>query len=194
MKTQQYIRTILTALVLLGGVSGIMAQQPYKLDPSSTMTVSGTSSMHDWEETAESITSTMVATIAGGKLTGISELTIQVQAKSLKSEKGSIMDNKTYDALKADEHPTITFRLTSITSITPAGSNYIVKGKGNLTIAGVTKPIDIMAAWGMRGEQLFCKGSYTLNMLDYNMEPPVAMMGAVKVGEMVNVKFDFVYN
>jgi hypothetical protein len=33
-------------------------------------------------------------------------------------------------------------------------------------------------------------GSYTLKMTDFKMSPPTAMMGTIKVGNEVTIKFD----
>jgi hypothetical protein len=47
---------------------------------------------------------------------------VDVLVKSIKSTKGSIMDNKTYDALKAEAHPKITFKLERATPVKQSGS------------------------------------------------------------------------
>lgn len=184
---------ILGLLALLFSAS-IQAQNTYTIDPSSTMTITGTSSMHDWEEDVTTINGSVTASVAEGQLTDVSAFSLTVPVESIESGK-SIMDNKTYDALKYESHPEIKFALSSLTSINAIGGKYILKGKGQLTIAGVTNAVDVMAAWGINSEgQLLCKGSTTIDMLDYDMEPPVAMMGAMKVGEKVNVKFDLLFN
>jgi hypothetical protein len=33
-------------------------------------------------------------------------------------------------------------------------------------------------------------GAYKIKMTDYNVEPPTIMLGAIKTGEFVTVKFD----
>lgn len=188
-----HIQSFVCFVLIVLGLS-LQAQTSFTIDPASTMTITGTSSMHDWEEDVTEINGTVSASIANGKLTNISDFSLTVPVESIESGK-SIMDNKTYEALKSDDHPTVNFNLTEITSINALGSKYVIKGKGQLNVAGVTKNIDVMAAWGLNDSgQLLCKGSYTINMLDYDMEPPVAMMGAMKVGEKVNVKFDLLFN
>lgn len=176
-------------ILLIWSSSLVTAQTNFTVDPASTMTITGTSSMHDWEEDVETINGSMTAVVANGVLKDITALSLTIPVESIESGK-SIMNNKTYDALKSEKHPNITFKLTEITNITQMGSRYIVKGKGRLTIAGVTKEVNLMVAMGMENGELLAKGSTTINMLDYNMEPPVAMMGAMKVGEKVNVKYD----
>lgn len=184
---------IIGILALLCSTS-MQAQTTFTIDQNSTMTITGTSSMHDWEEDVTTINGSVSATIVNGQLTDVTAFSLTVPVESIESGK-SIMDNKTYDALKYETHPDIKFNLSSLTSINALGGKYILKGNGQLTIAGVTNSVDVMAAWGINDQgQLLCKGSTTINMLDYEMEPPVAMMGAMKVGEKVNVKFDLRFN
>lgn len=187
-----YMR-MLTVVLGLFLMLPTMAQSNFTVDPSSTMTITGTSSMHDWDEDVTEINGTLAASVSGKELTNISAFTLTVPVESIESGK-SIMDNKTYDALKYEEHPQIEFELLELSSIQKVGSNYMVKGKGKLTIAGVTQTVDVMAAWGFNDDgQLLCRGGYTIDMTDYEMEPPVAMMGAMKVGEKVNVKYDLIF-
>ncbi len=188
-----YMKT-LTVLFSLFLIMPALAQSDFSIDPSSTMTITGTSSMHDWDEAVTEINGALSASVSGTELTNISSFSLTVPVESIESGK-SIMDNKTYDALKYEEHPTIEFQLVELSSIQKVGKNYMVKGKGELTIAGVTKKVEVMAAWGFNDAgQLLCRGGYTIDMTDYNMEPPVAMMGAMKVGEKVNVKYDLIFS
>lgn len=184
---------VIMSFLLVSMAFSLQAQTTFTIDPSSTMTITGTSSMHDWEEDVTEINGSVTASIESGKLTNLSAFSLTVPVESIESGK-SIMDNKTYDALKYEDHPNISFSLTEVTSINALGNKYVIKGNGQLQVAGVTKTINVMAAWGVNDKgQLLCKGGYTVDMLDYDMEPPVAMMGAMKVGEKVNVKFDLLF-
>ena len=155
------------------------------------MTVAGTSSVHDWESNVTKLTADGKMAVSGSNLEKLQSLQVTVPAKSIVSTKGKIMDNKTYEALKADANPNISFQLSEIESISPSGSNYTVKAKGNLTIAGVKKPISmsVTASVASNGQVLF-KGSKKINMEDFGMEPPKAMAGAIKVGPEVTITFE----
>ncbi|MBK6949107.1 MAG: YceI family protein [Haliscomenobacter sp.] len=180
---------ILSSVALLCGM-GLVAQSPFVVK-STKMTVDGTSTMHKWEMAVNKVTAEGKLTMNGNVLEGIQSLNVTASAKSLKSEHGKIMDEKTYEALKADAHPNILFQLTEIESITPAGSGYTVKAKGNLTIAGVKKPVSmqVTASVAANGYITF-KGSRKVSMLDHGMTPPKAVMGTIKVGPEVNVNFE----
>jgi polyisoprenoid-binding protein YceI len=104
----------------------------------------------------------------------------------IKSEKGGMMDDKTYEAFKSEQNPTITFKLTSGTV---TGSS--IKANGTLTMAGVTKPIVMTVATKVLADgSVHFSGSQAINMKDYKMVPPKAVMGTIKVGEKVTVLFE----
>ena len=67
---------------------------------------------------------------------------------SLKSGKGGL-DKNTYKALNADEHPTITFRMTSY-SAEPKDGAFAAKVGGTLTVNGVTR--DVLLLTTISGE------------------------------------------
>ena len=166
--------------------SFLTAQSVYEIK-ASTVTVAGTSSLHDWSSPATQVKAKGSLTVTNGKLTAIPNLTVTIPVRGIKSTKGKVMDNKTYEALKADQHPNITFQLASITSI-DAGT---VKAKGKLTIAGVTKTVDLSVKYTVlaNGDLRF-EGTKEVLMSDYNMEAPTALMGTIKTGNAVTVKFN----
>jgi polyisoprenoid-binding protein YceI len=105
-------------------------------------------------------------------------------AESLKSGKGA-MDKNAYNSLKTDKHKQITFQVTS-TKIT--GRNIICNG--NLTIAGVTKAIEVSAVYDNRNGGFGFKGSKKFKMSEYGVEPPTFMFGSIKTGDEITISFD----
>lgn len=158
---------------------------------STKMQIKGTSSLHEWESDATKVTADAKVKVAAGKLEDITSMTVTVGVKAIKSTKGKIMDDKTYEAFKADANPTIVFQLTDVESITASGSGFAVKAKGNLSMAGSKKPISmtVTATVASSGVITF-KGSKKLNMTDYGMVPPKALAGSIKVGPEVEIEFE----
>lgn len=154
------------------------------------MSVAGTSTLHDWESTVNKVTAKAEIASSNGAIQSIKGLNVEVDAKSITSTKGKVMDNKTWEALKADKHPKITYKLTKVESITKSGSEYVVKTTGNLTIAGVTKSVALDAKGKVlsNGDVEFT-GSKLVVLSDFGMEQPTALMGTVKVGKEVTVKY-----
>jgi polyisoprenoid-binding protein YceI len=152
------------------------------------LTVSGTSSLHDWESTVDNLEVKGAFTADKGALTDVRDVVVKIPVKAIKSTKGKIMDNKTWEAFDYEKNPTITFVLTSKT-INASKNTLTVSGK--LSMAGVTHNIDLDLAYKLLpGGNLQVTGSRRLTMSDYKMEPPTAMMGAIKVGDEIVVTFD----
>lgn len=160
-------------------------QAQYKVSAASgSISIDGTSTIHDWTETVESFTGTWNLEMVDGKISKISTAKIVAEVKSIKSGKSG-MDDNTYKALKAKQHPQITYSLKS----------YAIQGSdvtltGNLTIAGVTKTIKFTAKYAIVDGVINFKGSHTFKMTDFGIDPPTAVMGTIKTGDEVTVRFD----
>jgi len=116
---------------------------------------------------------------------------IKMDVHSIKSDMGSIMNNNTYKALKADANPEITFTLTDpVKSIQCKPNEKTISAKGNLTIAGVTKPVDMQIKASMQEQsKLAFEGSLAIQMTDYGIKPPVALFGTLKTGNEITITF-----
>ena len=186
----KYLKQFFPILLLL--VSTISLAQSNFTVEKMEMTIDGTSTLHDWTSVVTEVN------IDGNikynnSLQGIENLKVSVPVTSIESSKGRIMDNKTYGALKSEEHPNITYMLEQVNSIDQTGNEFTVRTQGQLTIAGTKKTI-YMTFQGkvLSNGKLQFEGSYTLNMTDYNVDPPSAMLGTINTGEEVTVKFDII--
>lgn len=165
------------AIALTAGAQDFKSNQA-----ESSMKVTGTSTLHDWEINVESFTAQ--ATLKGEAL---ENARFTAQVKSMKSGT-SAMDDNTYKALKNDKHPQITFQSTSVTGT--AGQLVI---KGNLTIAGSTKPITMNATLDKANEKsMTVKGKYTFKMSQFGIDPPKAMLGTIRTGDEVTIDYKMV--
>lgn len=155
-----------------------------------TMSVKGTSNLHDWESKAKDVRANGSMTIDANGLQSIQSLTVEVPVKSIKSPKGSIMDNKTYDALQAKNYPNITYKLDKVTSMNKKGDSYSINATGNLSIAGATNKIDMVVTGkvGADGSITF-SGSKKIKMTDYKIDPPTALFGSLTTGDEVEIVF-----
>lgn len=174
-------------LLILAGFT-VQAQQLVKLDKSSELSVSGTSTLHDWTIVAEDIAGSAAFDITDGQIISVSDLNIKVKVTEIKSGKSG-MDKNTFNALKSDDHPYITFSLANAPA-TKSGSKYQVRGSGTLMIAGVKKPITVTALCSIAGNVISCQGSYAMKMTDFDVEPPTAMFGTIKTGNEITIDFN----
>lgn len=175
---------LLVSIFLLT-TSFAFGQKAYSLK-SHKVSVDGTSSIHDWSSDVTKLEWAGQLAVDGQTLKAIQNVVVTIPVESIKSEKGDMMDEKTYEAFVAEKNPKITFKLTSA-AIT--GPN--IKANGTLTMAGVTKPIVMnVAAKVLADGSVRLSGSQSINMKDYKMIPPKAVMGTIKVGEKVILLFE----
>lgn len=175
--------------VLLFAFSFAFGQGGYRATNFS-LAINGTSNLHDWTSTAKEVRANGDMVLATGVLKAIQSLTVEIPVKMIKSAKGSIMDNKTYDALKANSNPNIVYKLEKITSLSSKAGSYDIGASGALTIAGHTNKIDltVQGKVGSDGSITF-SGSKKLKMTDYKIKPPTALLGTMTTGDEVEIVF-----
>lgn len=182
--------TITSIFFMIFFTSGLLvkAQTTYGVDASkSKIEVNGSSTLHDWEEQVTSLSGEGQIAVKDNVLASISSLKVTIPVKAIKSEH-TLMDNNTYEALKNDDYPNITFVLTRADI---SGAN--IKATGNLTIAGKTRSIEIAATYQMLPNgTMAIKGKAPLKMTDYGVNPPSVMMGTIKCGDPVTIDFDLI--
>ncbi|GAB5408576.1 MAG: hypothetical protein BalsKO_09410 [Balneolaceae bacterium] len=180
---------ILLVSILL--IAPSYAQEIYKvLQNESSITIKGTSSVHDWESTVEVFKGSASFITEDGALISIDALNFSVVTESIKSGK-RIMDNKTKGALEAKKHPKILFKFESIEEV--VGDSLTING--SLTLAGVSNEISLTGSYqvGTNGV-ISVSGVQNINMEDYGIKPPTAMMGTLKTGKEVDIEFNVTFS
>lgn len=121
---------------------------------------------------------------------------ISVPVDSLHGDSAG-MDHDMRQALKAGEHPFIQFdyqrveRATVISDPANHQSELKLRVSGNLTLAGVTRPIAMDAIVRRDSRRHFrAEAQATLMMSDFGVTPPVALFGLIKAGDKVHVVFE----
>lgn len=177
---------ILISLML--SVLVFTAHGQYKLDnEQSNMYIDGTSTLHDWTETVESISGTLDVNIEGNKVSKVNDVNATIPVKSIKSGKSG-MDDNTYKALKADSYPNITYKLNSYTV-----EGDVIHLTGALTIAGVTNVIKFTSKYTVKDNKIIFNATHTFKMTDFKIDPPTAIMGTVKTGDEVVIRMELVF-
>ncbi len=184
-------------LVLLIGIGLLFStisfsQVKYVSKGNFSVVVSGTSTLHDWDMKSSTGTFEGLFSLnAAGAITAVSGVSFSVTAESLKSGKGA-MDKNAYKALKTDKAPTITFSSNNCTVTAIDANNFLVKANGKLTVAGKTLDTEMNATCKVNADKsINIMASKKIGMKDYAMEPPSFMMGTIKTGNDVTLKFDF---
>lgn len=155
------------------------------------MVVAGTSSLHDWESEATQLTVDGSLALEDGVLkAGQDAFTVRIPVSGIVSPHKR-MDRLTYDALKSKEHPSITYQLRELE---PLGDGKL-RAIGELTIAGSAQPLAMeVQSDALPGGAVQVTGSAPLAMTDFGIKPPSLMLGAIKVGDAINVTFTLTIN
>lgn len=185
MKTQ-----ILTLLFIWVGAL-FTPTQKYTINPQqSSLEIVGTSSIHDWEIKAKSFSGTAAISEENG-LT-IDQLGFDVKVAHLKSDY-TAMDKNTRKALNAEKYPTIHYELLKVINSKNDGKNYTLLTKGKLTIAGKTKEVEMTVKAVKESSKAKFSGKLTFDMTDFGVDPPTAVMGTIKTGNQITIKFNVEY-
>lgn len=181
---------LLVVVVFILSIAAAPVKNTCTLSKDFTVTIHGTSNLHEWEETVEIVTGTGIINRNSDGSFDLEEV-IKMNVHSIKSSEGAVMDKKTYEALKADDHPEIIFKLfVPIKSIKSSTKAQTFSSSGSLTIAGVTKKINmkVKILMGENGEMAF-EGLQKIKMSDYNIDPPKALLGVLKTHDDITINF-----
>ena len=156
-------------------------------------TIKGTSTLHDWESKVTKMEGKGSFQLTDNVLGSIKDAEIKIAVRGIISEKGSKMDNKTYETFKSDKYPFIIYSFSDAVVKITASHDVSIETTGNLAMAGVSLPVSLMAnGKELPNGDLQLSVFKKLNMTDFGMEPPVMFLGTIKVGNEIAVSFDFV--
>lgn len=170
-----------------------------------TVSIEGTSTLHDWEVKGEDIRGSLeiaadvidLATADALFNTPI-QATVQIPVRSLTSDNRG-MDRRMFSAMNESDHANVTFVLSELQPLPEkidtldlaafaSEGTLIVMASGKLTISGKTNDILFPASFHWDGSQLTIAVEVTLMMSDYGVEPPRALMGTIRTGDEVVIR------
>ena len=183
--------SVLLIIQLFATVS-IFGQSEYKINGSnSSIQINGGSTLHDWEMDVSEFTGDFKPQVTDNKLLNIKKVKFSASVQDIEADK-NLMESKAHNALKKEDHPKITFEYTSLKRLRNNGSNFSGKLDGLLSIAGENRIVSIPFSGAVQNSgSIKVKGNLELNMTDYNVEPPSAMLGSVKTDEKVTISYNF---
>ena len=186
---KQYLTHFLFSLAATLLMINASAQNEYSLnEKNSKLKISGTSNLHDWEMDAKGMSGETRLTKEDASTINVSQVNFTCPVEDIKSDH-QLMDNKTYDALKKKKYPNISFKIESPEKVELNNGTGPVKGQ--LTIAGKTKQVELPCSFNFeKNNMVDVTGKIQINMTDYGVDPPTAMLGALKTGEKVYVEYD----
>ena len=118
-------------------------------------------------------------------------IVVQIPVHSLDCGKRA-MNKDMYEALKAERHPKIGYQLLEASLLGQEDSGWMmIRTRGILEIAGVNDTTEVMVHGKMLNEEQFrVRGNKELEMTDFNVTPPTALLGLIKADKELTVHFD----
>jgi polyisoprenoid-binding protein YceI len=188
------IGTAAVVALLVAPSTSLRAVEGVAVD-SATITISGSSNIHAWTASTNTIRITRSEVVASQsepdvwadalKPGGVAVFEVAIPAATLHSTKDGI-DGNMHKALDVKAHPDITFTLTTLEPVQTG----VVKATGTLQIAGVEREVSFSVKAQPRGMNLMVSGSTDILMTDYGIKPPKALLGMLKTNPKVTVSFE----
>jgi polyisoprenoid-binding protein YceI len=172
------------------------AQAPLAVD-SSHISIAGTSNIHAYTASTSVVRVTRVQLakgVAGPNLWdaivtpgALEAFDVAIPAASLSSPKDGL-DKNMHKALKVEQFPDITFRLSRLEARTGIAGGY--RAVGVLKIAGVERTVALDLNTGRKGAALSVAGKVQFLMTDFGITPPTALLGMLKTDPKITVSFE----
>ena len=179
--------------ILLTSMQEIRCQE-FVVDDASSIGISGTSTLHDWEMTATQFAGTCRMSASANEFS-VQELQFEVAAIGLTAEKAG-MQRDAHKALEAEAFPKIRFVQTEGSRSEAAVENdetRQIRISGLLSIRGEEQRIEIPVNAGQGKDGIQMDGTFSLDMTAFGIEPPKALLGLIRTGEEVQIDFKLIW-
>ena len=176
---ERFVTTVLAALALLPAAPAVAQSSGVEF------AVSGTSTIRGWTcsvSGSAEVTPGASAPVPGFD-TGIQTATLTVPVNGFDCPEEEMREHL-LEALQADEFDEITFRLESY-----AVSGPQAQATGSLTILDATTPVTFPISLSASGTGVEIEGELRLDMTTYGVEPPVVMLGLLRVRPQIRIEF-----
>jgi polyisoprenoid-binding protein YceI len=147
-------------------------------------TVSGTSTVRGWTcaVTGSARVTTGSSTALRGLDDGVQSATLTVPVEDFTCPDDEMLEHL-LEALRAEEFPEITFRLDGYQA---SGQGAVTTG--TLTILDATQEVTLVLFLTPSGSGVQMEGEVALDMTDYGVEPPVVMLGLMRVRPRIRIQ------
>jgi len=175
-------RAGVAAAVLLAGSAAVASAQQPNLD----FTITGTSTIRGWTCTAKG---TMTVTPGSGGpavpafANGVQSATVTVPVKAFTCPNPEMTEHL-MQAMKPEQFPEIVY---TVEKYEVTGDR--AQATGTMTIQAKTQPLTVPVTIKAAGAGVELQGDARLDMTAYGVEPPVVMLGMLKVGPQIRIEF-----
>lgn len=125
----------------------------------------------------------------------IKAASLEETGKNFTEQQKQIINKGAHDeVLEVSKYPEITFKSTSVTGRMKPDRQFEAKIAGDLTLHGVTRPIEILAQVMVSGGTLHATGGFSINRSDYKVKTHSIKGGTIRVRNKISFEFDIVAN
>lgn len=180
--------TTLAAAVLV--MAAWASPKPFTFESDGKIWVEGTSTVRAWTCEAGQFTGAVTGEVQDGMLTSLSATTVTIPLARMDCG-GNQITSKMRDAMSAGSHPNIQFTLRAADIAAPSNGRFAVQTSGRLTIAGQTRDVRFTTTGQVLADGRYrLTGSVPITMTQFGIDPPTAMLGTLRSGDDVTVRFD----
>ena len=175
-------RTVTAGIVCL---ALLQADQASAQRSSVDFTVSGTSTVRGWtcSVTGSARVTVGSSTPVRGLADGVQAATLTVPVEEFDCPDEEMIEHL-LEALRVDQFPEITFRLEGYEA---NGQGAVTTG--TLTILDATEEVSFPLSLTPSGSGVQIEGELALDMTAYGVEPPVVMLGLLRVRPQIRIQF-----
>ena len=126
-------------------------------------------------------------------------LEITVKASSLEvtdnvsaGDRQKIESTMRGEVLETSKYPEMVFRSDSISATKTNEGSYRANISGELSLHGVTKPLNINARLEFGDQILRARGTFSIKQTSFNIKPPSVGAGTIKVKDELKFTFDVI--
>ncbi len=146
--------------------------------------IDGDSTLHRWHVDAQAVEVRLE--IQSEAPLRLASLDVAVPVAQLTSGDPAL-DVNLRVAMRADAYPYVRFHMRSADEV---AAGLVVRGE--LTVAGVTRPVDLDVAVTATSRGLQFTGQESIHLRDYGVSPPV-FLGVLRTSEDVTVRFQITH-
>lgn len=165
----------------------------------SSMTIAGSSTLHGWTVEATefsvqfSIPDNWFQSDDDWNGSDIDRLSVTIPVEHLDGGRNK-MNRDLRDALRFDDHPQIRFSWDKVRFTGQTDTGWRANVSGSVTVAGEEREIQFDADISLNEwNQIVAKGSVPMNMTDYKIEPPTALLGVIQTDEEIELSFELYF-
>lgn len=205
-------RSVLTAaaLVILGSSVALADSARVTPSPGTSFSIAGTTNVGTWRCRGEHLD---LAAVVAASAEEVEQVVTAIDKRGVSNRSGSAsmprvdvrltipvrtlqcgnprMERDMYDALRAGQHKNITFVFENVTSVEMVSPRtYEVGVEGILKLGGVERRKQLFVTIEHPSRMRFTlRGELPMRMSDFEVEPPVALMGLIRANDPITVRF-----